>query len=77
MKGIKNTFITPKEYLKEMLDARLCFEIHEFANGNMSCVGLRWGESKLARMLGFKRNDVIKALDYAETYWQEVKDLFN
>jgi len=66
-----------KAYLKEMIDAGIRFEIHETANNVISCIGLKWGDSRLARTLGFKRNDVIKALDYAESHWQEVKDLFN
>ncbi len=43
-------------------------EIHcrgNWAKGGKT-YGLKWGEGKIARQMGFKRDDVIKALDWAD-----------
>ena len=35
--------------------------------------GLKWGEGKVARLMGFKRRDVIRALDWADTNNREAE----
>lgn len=64
-----------KEYLQKMIDAGLKFEIHEISNGKL-LFGLQWGQSKVARILGFKRKDTIRALNWADDNYKEAEKMF-
>ena len=52
-----------KNYFKQLKKAGILFEIH--TTNKLYCFGLKWGQSKIARQLKFKKKDVIKALDWA------------
>mgnify|MGYP001564616312 CR=1 FL=1 len=53
-----------KEYLQKLIDAGIGFEVHDSPAAIL--FGLQWGQSKVARILGFKRKDVIAALNWAD-----------
>lgn len=52
-----------------MIDSNIGIEIHELHN---NCLfGLQWGQAKQARQMGFKRKDVISALNWADNNQKE------
>lgn len=59
-----------KQVFKDLVKKGVLFEMH-MLNNDKNTFGLKWGESKKARTLGFKRNEVIKALDWAENNQKE------
>lgn len=68
-----------KNYFKKIAK-KLHLEIHccgdwkkgEKIDGKLT-YGLKWGEGKVARLMGFKRRDVIRALDWADTNNREAE----
>ena len=67
-----------RDNFKKMAE-KLNLEIHEI--GNKKMYGLKWGEGRVAEIMGFKRKDVIKALDWADEHNEEaeqvLKEVYN
>ena len=52
---------------------RLNIETHQCAGKNM--YGLKWGEGKMARLIGMERKDVISALEWADNNNKEAEEI--
>ena len=50
---------------KEIAESSVIIEVHE-TPGGVFLFGLKWGEGRRARLLGFKRRNVIDALNWAD-----------
>ena len=68
-----------RNYFKKMAE-KLNLEIHccgdwtkgEKIDGKLT-YGLKWGEGRVAEIMGFKRKDIIKALDWADANNEEAE----
>ncbi len=63
-----------KSIFKKLVQSPIIIEIIETPSGD-KLFGLKWGESKVATILGFKRKDTIKALDWADKNPIEAMDI--
>ena len=62
-----------KKEMFEQICRKLNIEIYQCVGKNM--YGLKWGEGKMARLIGMKRKDTINALNWADNNNKEAEEI--